>query len=174
MDKFTFSIKGTPLIKFQSEEIILSLQKGKIYANTLEYYRKLEYETNDSEVGDCFEAMFHVNEAMVVIPDAGISEVISDELIATAHSNDYIFCMFGICQQMQNFSFTEQQKEKLLSFGNTALVITDSGEFISRVKNAAEKLGYEVTFDAVNYYDPNIDYVNMLITMMKDMRNIAL
>ena len=174
MDKINLSVKGAPLIKFQSEERILSLQKGKIYANTLEYYRKREEETNDTEVGDRFEAMLHVNEAKIIVPDAGINEILHDALIPTVHSNDYIFCMFAIYPQLQKFSFTEQQKEKLLSFGNTALVITDYDEFILRVKTAASKQGYEAKFEAVNYYDPNIDSANMILSIMQDMRNIAL
>lgn len=47
-----FQVKGLPLIKFQDEDKINSLQSGKLYAKTLEYYRKREEETGDCEVGD--------------------------------------------------------------------------------------------------------------------------
>ena len=42
--KSYFQIKGMPLIKFQDKDKIKSLQSGKIYAKTLEYYRKREEE----------------------------------------------------------------------------------------------------------------------------------
>ena len=45
--KSYFQIKGMPLIKFQDKDKIKSLQSGKIYAKTLEYYRKREEETGD-------------------------------------------------------------------------------------------------------------------------------
>ena len=59
--QISFDVKGTPLIKFQSAERINSLQRGHLYAKTLKYYRELEKETGDDEIGDEFEAMLHIN-----------------------------------------------------------------------------------------------------------------
>ena len=36
-------VKGFPLIKFQSRELIESLQNGLIYMNSLEWFLVLEY-----------------------------------------------------------------------------------------------------------------------------------
>ena len=173
MDKIKLKVQGTPLIKFHSAKIIESFQKGKVYANRLGYYRKREEETGDSEVGDKYEAMLHVNEAYIHFPDSGETVPLTDELISTTHSEDYIFCLFGIYPNLNNFSFTEQQKEKLLSFGDTALIITDSEEFIKRVKEASEKAGYKVKFGAVKYYDATYDNGNMIVSLMEDMANVA-
>ncbi len=172
MDK-TFQVVGTPLIKFQSKERIDSFQKGLIYANRLSYYRKLEQTTGDIEIGDSYEAMLHVNEAYVHVPTTGETVHIVDGLIPTTHSDDYIFCMFGIYPKLVNFSFSEEQKEKLLSFGDTALILKDSNEFIRRIKSAAEKSGYKCKFGAVQYYDPAYDNGNQIISIMSDMSNIA-
>lgn len=175
MDKQTISIqiKGTPLIKFQSADRIQQLQKGYLYAKTLQYYRELEEKTGNKEIGDGFEAMVHVNEAIIKIPSTGEEIVLNDELIKTSHSDDYVFCMFGIYPQLDKFTFTEHQKEKMLSFGDTALIILDSDVFIDRVKKAAEKAGLKAYFEGVKYYDETVDNASMIIDMMRGMHNIA-
>ena len=171
--KISFQITGTPLIKFQKAKRIEQLQKGKIYANTLGYYRKLEETTGDKTVGDKFEAMVHINEAIITIPEKGEEIVVNDELIRTAHSDDYIYCMFAIDPEQDSFVFTEEQKDKLLSFGDTALVILDSKAFIDRVISAAEKAGYVAYFNGVKYYNETIDNGNLIIDLLKGMHNVA-
>ena len=156
-EKFHFQAKGMPLIKFQDADKIKSLQAGKIYAKTLGYYRKREEETGDCEVGDKYEAMIHINEATIYFPDTG----------------ETVFCMFGVNPKKEKFRFTDKQKEKMLSFGDTALIVLDHDEFIRRVKVAAEQAGYKVYFKPVQYYDPTIDGGNMLISLLAGMWNIA-
>ena len=65
------------------------------------------------------------------------------------------------------------KKEKMLSFGDTALVILDSEEFIKRVTTAAEAKGYKAHFGAVKYFDPTVDNANILISLLNGMWNIA-
>jgi hypothetical protein len=60
-----------------------------------------------------------------------------------------------------------------LSFGDTALIITDSVEFIKRVNRAANIQGYESHFGAAQYYEPSEDSVNMIASLLKGMWNIA-
>lgn len=54
--------------------------------------------------------------------------------------------MFGINPCSEKFRFTDEQKGKMLSFGDTALLILDQDEFVHRVKDAAEKVDYKVYF----------------------------
>lgn len=166
--------KGTPLIKFQSADRIRSLQQGHLYAKTLQYYRDLEEETGDADIGDEFEAMLHVNEGHVLFPDTNETIELADTLIPTSNSDDFVFCMFGINPALQNFTFTDEQKKKMLSFGDTALIILDRDEFINRVLKAAKDKGYEAHFGAVKYYDPSKDNGNLIIALLKGMWNISL
>lgn len=170
---FSFQVKGLPLIKFQDEDKIKSLQSGKLYAKTLEYYRKREEETGDCKVGDRYEAMIHINDASIQFQDTGETISVNDSLFRTSESNDFVFCMFGINLTFGKFRFTDEQKEKMLSFGDTALLILDSGEFIHRVKAAAEKANYRIYFNSVQYFNPNVDNGNMLISLLDGMWNIA-
>lgn len=117
--------------------------------------------------------MIHINEALIHLPDTGEVIPVHDDLLKTSESNDFVFCMFGINPRSEEFRFTDKQKEKMLSFGDTALLILDQDEFIHRVKTAAEKAGYKVYFKPVQYYDPTIDGGNMLISLLGGMWNIA-
>lgn len=171
--QISFDVKGTPLIKFQSAERINSLQRGHLYAKTLKYYRELEKETGDDEIGDEFEAMLHINKGHFRILDTGEEIPLNDTLMQTDNSDDFVFCMFGIYPSSQSFSFSDEQKEKMLSFGDTALVILDSEEFIKRVTTAAEAKGYKAHFGAVKYFDPTVDNANILISLLNGMWNIA-
>lgn len=171
--KISFDVKGTPLIKFQNAERIESLRKGHLYAKTLKYYREYEKETGDDAVGDEFEAMLHINEGYIRLPNSNETISLNDTLIPTTDSDDFVFCMFGIYPSLQSFSFSDEQKEKMLSFGDTALIILDSAEFIKRVENAAKANGYTAHFEAVNYFDPTVDNGNMIISLLKGMWNIA-
>ena len=61
--------------------------------------------------------------------------------------------MFCVYQSQTKFTFSNEQKRKLLSFGDTALIILDNREFIERVRKAAEKSGFELHQEEVNYYN---------------------
>ena len=111
--KEIYTIDGTPLFKFQDKEKINSLRKGTLYAKTLKYYRDREQETGDADIGDEFEAMIHINKGHVYIPDTSEIYSLDDTLIRTIHSDDYVFCMFGILPNTKDFKFSEVQKEKV-------------------------------------------------------------
>ena len=173
MESKKIQVRGTPLIKFQSAERISSLQRGHLYAKTLKYYRDLEQETGDADIGDEFEAMLHVNEGYIHIPGTDETIELSDTLITTGNSEDFVFCMFGIYPSIQTFRFTDEQRNKMLSFGDTALVIQNSDEFIKRVFDAAKIKGFEAHFGAAQYYDPSVDSGNLIVSLLKGMWNIA-
>ena len=166
-------VKGFPLIKFQSAERIESLQDGLIYMNSLEWFRKHESENGDIVVGDSFEAMFHINEGRFILPDTGEEIEIKNELIQTTSSNDYAYCMFGINPYSNSFSFTDEQKENIESFGDTALLILDKDEFFNRIRKAALKEGYEIYGGFVRYYDETQDSVNLIMSLLSGIHNIA-
>jgi len=173
MEQKTYQIKGFPLIKFQSRERIESLQAGLVYANTLRYYRELEKRTGDATIGDSYDGLFHVNEGTLKLAESGEEIVLNDQLIETSASDDYVFCMFGIPANTEHFQFTDEQREQMKSFGDSALIILDSDEFIKRVTDAARIEGYATHFGKVNYIDPGTDYANVLISMQQGIWNVA-
>lgn len=170
----TFTIKGFPLIKIQRHDRIEGLQKGKLYAKTLEYYREREVTTGDMTVGDSFEGMIHINEGYLRNPTTGEVITLNDTLIPTTESDMFSFCMLGVKPNTTRFEFTDKQKTELIKFGDTALIILDSDEFERRVKNAVDKAGYSVLNGFVNYYDSSEDNGNLILSALKDIRNVAM
>ncbi len=166
-------IKGFPLIKFQTANRIKDLQDGLMYMNSLEWYRKDESKNSNNVVGDSFEGMFHINEANFVLSDTGESFKITNQLMMTSAANDYVYCMFGINPYGNSFTFTEEQKEIIKTFGDTALLILDRDEFFKRIRNAALEENYEIYGGFVHYYDEAKDSVDLSLSLLSGIQNIA-
>ena len=172
-------VKGLPIIKFQKAKRIEQLRRGEMHMSSLRVYRELA--TKSSEIGDDYEAALHINEATAYITpiNGGGSTTmlpINNELIKTIHSNGFVFCMFGVNSKSNHFQFNEEQKSKMLEFGDTALIITDSKEFHKRVRNALVDKGISLENSHcgfVDYYDEAIDSADILFQLMKGMHNIA-
>lgn len=172
-EKIKQTVKGFPLIKFKNKEIIDSLQNGILYLNSLKWFRDYENEVGDIIVGDSYEGMLHINEGKLVMKETGEVFDLNDALIPTTSSNAYVYCMTYINPKVENFEFNDAQKKEIKEFGDTALLILDSDEFIKRVMSAAEKKGYKIYFNCVNYYDENIDVVNVWVSLFQGSHNIA-
>ncbi len=169
----TIQIKGFPLIKFQSSDKIQKIQQGTLYMKNLEYYRNLEKTTGNSSVGDLFEAMLHINQAKLIIPELSEEIEVIDGLMPTNFSNSFAFCMFGVNTKFKIFKFTDEQKNEICSFGDTALLITDKDEFFRRIFVAVEQAGLMGYHGFVKYYNEHIDSVNLLASLINGMENIA-
>lgn len=166
--------RGIPLIKFQDRDKIEYLQNGKIYLKSLAYYRQREKETGDDTVGDLFEAMIHANNGYLIVPKLGVCEKLSDTLINTSFENSFVFCMLSLSENAKAFQFSEEQKEKILSFGSSALLITNRNEFLHRVAVALDRDGLKGYHGYINYYDETEDNIKYWISILKNgISNVA-
>ncbi|MBQ6851162.1 MAG: hypothetical protein IJN77_09005 [Oscillospiraceae bacterium] len=166
--KKSIQTNGVPLIKFQNKARIDYFQKGKIYLKSLAYFRKREKDTNDDTVGDLFDAMVHTNEGYLVVPELGVCQELTDTLIETSFSNCFVFCMFSPKIISQKFQFSEDQKRKLLDFGDSALVITDRYAFLQRVAIALKRDGITGYHGHIKYYDETSDNVEYWASLIKN------
>jgi len=166
-------IKGEPLIKFKDRKIIESLQSGKIYLNTLKWFRDYENEEGDTVVGDSYEGMLYINEGELIIKDTRESIKLDKTLLKTVESNAFVYCMTYINPCMGIFEFSEAQKKEFKKFGDTALLILDSEEFINRIRTESKNQGYDIYFDSVKYYDENIDSGNYWFSLFNGTHNVA-
>ena len=171
--KIEGQINGFPLIKFKNTRIINSLKSGKIYLNSLKWFREYENELGDVVVGDSYEGMLHINEGELIIKETGEHHKLNDTIIPTVLSNSYVFCMTYIDPKNDKFEFDDEQKEELRNFGDAALVILDSEEFLARIKKAAEEKGYKIYFNKVHYYDEKVDWADIFISLIQGTHNIA-
>lgn len=165
---------GAPFIKFQDRDKIEYFQNGKIYFKSLAYYRQREQETGDDTVGDVFEAMFHVNNGFLCIPEIGMFEKLDDTLINSCFANHYAFCMLSLFEDKYEFKFTNEQKEKILRFGDSALLITNRSEFLHRVAIALNREHIKGAHGFVNYYDETADNSEYWFSILRSgTQNIA-
>lgn len=172
--KYVGQIKGIPLIKLQSCEIIEKIQAGSLRLNSLKFYREFYNKTLDKVIGDSNEGKFIIHEATIKIPDKGINESIKDTAFPTANENDFVFCSFGIGSYTNAFTFNEEQKQKLSISYDSALLITDFSEFKKRIQEAARSRGIEIKDGFVKYYDQSIDDVFRLLSLLQNgMQNIV-
>lgn len=117
--KIKGQVKGFPLIKFKNKEIIESLRSGKIYLNSLKWFREYENESGDVVVGDSYEGMLHINDGELIIEETGERHQLKNATIPTVLSNSYVFCMTYIDPKNDSFEFTNEQKEELRNFGDS-------------------------------------------------------
>jgi len=173
--KFNGGIKGFPLIKIKSREIIDKIRAGSFYMSSLRKYREMYAECGDDTIGDPNEGKVIIHDAMFVSEEMGLCEQVTDQPIATVNENDFVFCMFGVNPNKHDkFLFSEEQKQKLIGFDDTAMIVTDVYEFCRRIAKAAEKRNLKISSGFVNYYDETVDNVNLYINLItKGTENIV-
>lgn len=159
-------IIGFPRIKIQSGKIIEKVRAGSFYMNSLKVYREIYKNAQDNTVGDPYEGKLVVHDAFIQIPELNISKVVSDYAFSTANENDFVFCMFGVEPDAQgSFLFSKEQKEKLIGFDETALLITDTYEFCRRIMKAAQTKCLNINSQFVRYYDKSSDDAGRLVSL---------
>lgn len=159
---------GAPFIKFQNRDKIEYLQNGKIYLKSLAYYRQREQETGEDTVGDLFEAMFHVNDGFLLIPETNTLEKLDDSLINSSFGNYFAFCLLSFPEEEKSFAFSDEQKSKILDFGDSALLITNRSEFLRRISIALDKEKLTGYHGPINYYDEANDNLNYWRSILKN------
>lgn len=90
-----------------------------------------------------------------------------------ASSNDYVYCMFGIKEKNSPFSFSDEQREKLLQEYDTVLLILDSEEFIRRITKSILERGFQGSFGFVHYYRDSMN-LEFLHCVQKDPSLLAM
>ncbi len=176
------------LMKFGSEENLKKLQAGQLYMKNLKYYVGLEKTTDDEVVGDKYDGQMVLQDVKIYINTVDTDEFIAQFDAPTVSMNlGYldrpVFCMFmfdyrnHVEKQLDGdtltvkYLFTEEQLEKIPSFGDSVLIIKNGDEFISRVKKGLLDAGYGFTRDHVQYYGFN--NIEHLKQVQKDNSRIA-
>ncbi len=105
--------------------------------------------------------------------DKWINELMPQAVRPTTLKGFELICRCYIDPKNDKFEFDDEQKEELRNFGDAALVILDSEEFLARIKKAAEEKGCKIYFNKVHYYDEKIDWVDIFISLIQGTHNIA-
>ena len=168
------------LVKFLTEEAYLrDLLDGKVYANRLSCFKKIE-ESNDTGRGDSHEdvvAWYQPDRGVLKLDAVDIMPYIDRPIEFHSQQLDHLnlFCTtYGSIEDDVLNSLSGVDPDELnnalvvsgdlRSMGHNAVVITDIGEFILRMKKAAGKRGFVIGHKPVDYYDPDSYHGAMSLT----------
>ena len=154
----------------------------------LQYYVELEKTASDQDVGDMFDGhilMQNVKISMFTVDTQDfITQFDSPEVsLNLGYLKCPVFCMFmydyrnHVTEELNGdvltvrYQFTDEQKRKLIGFGDSVLIITNGNEFIERIKTEllAQNIGFSRDF--VSYYANN--YIDHYRQIKEDNSRVA-
>ena len=159
---------------YKKEEWADDLMAGRLYANRLSYFRTVEKTETNVYQGDPDEgAIVHQRDALskVVLGKYDMSddvEQIKIQMDWMKHLN--LFCVYaghsGCFKEISQDNLAEFRRQieipgEMLKFGNCAVVIRNTLEFIGRVEDAIRDQNFALYRGLVRYYDPDVDRVEM-------------
>ncbi|XOV93192.1 MAG: hypothetical protein ACFHWX_00490 [Bacteroidota bacterium] len=150
-------------IKVGDRKHVIDLMKnGTIYANTVEYFRKIE-SAEKKDVSEGANASLKINVRKILIENRfEIPYEFSNAKLNTYNdtlNNTHLYCMYGV--KPEHITGKPFIDERILKFGDAALVITNPKEFIKRVEQVASK--YSLNYKPVTYYNPKNDFTELSI-----------
>ena len=158
------------LVKFLAEEAYLrDVLDGRIYAKKLSWFKGIE-ESDDTGRGDRHEdvvAWYQPDRGVFKLGGVDIMPYIDRPIELHSKQLDHLnlFCttygsvedevLDGLADDdSEELSNTIVVSKDLCSLGHYAVVIRDIGEFIRRMKEAADTRGFVIGQGPVDYYDP--------------------
>ena len=156
------------LIKiFDDEKYANDFVGGKLFANRLSYFRRLE-EEQDSNRGDIHEGVvswLQPDQLKLEVNGRTITDLAGPVSVKmNRHDHLNIFCIYAAHSgefdnlTSDNLSFFKKQleiPEDCLNLGKYAVVVTNFTQFIERVRSATKKNNYGLSARLVDYYDPD-------------------
>ena len=139
------------LCKIGKREHMVSLQDGFVYLKTLKWFWETEDDGLRGDKLDCVDRMANgVHMGMrdasgKVVPVKVTSWTLQERTAEPERIN--LFCMYAIHRDPNSASIDM----RVMEFGDTALIITNLGEFLNRIKRAALETDRLSHADLVNY-----------------------
>ncbi len=157
------------IIKLGAYEHMRSLfDGGTIYMNTLEFYRTLEAHDERRDINEGAERVRNWRGGVLKRRnrETGAYEEVAQLTHSTIRElnsnlqNLNVYCLYYFKDSIpiESLGGVIPQRTKL-GFGDFAVVVTDVGEFVTRIKQAAIEKGYKHFRSLVEYTDFSQDYV---------------
>lgn len=151
------------LVKFSSSEYINSLRQVNLYMNSVEYFRRCDSLTHS----DLYEGADFLHQADIIqsilIESPSFKKITLSKDTGLKNfmaGKDSNYCTNIFCMYLWRIYKDQPNKNKidhrLFSFGDTALIMLNSNEFINRVKRAVKSKNYYCTHGNVKYFDEHI------------------
>jgi hypothetical protein len=148
----------TSFIKFGDKTFMEKLfYDGEIHCNTLNYFSEEEYKDLRTDKYDGADYLFQAKD---------LKFKHKDELLATAEFGQVyrkninlignIFCLYGVENEVLELTSTSK-KLKLnldkINWGDTAVFIFNTQEFLKRMKTVIENEGFKYNISPLTYYE---------------------
>ena len=159
------------LVKFlDDKDHANALLRGEVFVNRLSYFKENEDGHTPSQRLDLHEgttAWLQTNRGRIVLNGLDITDDLAGPVRVQKNwlSNLHVYCVHSVhtgniaVDQLTHDDIDIIKKQftipqRCLSLGRYSVVIGDVGEFIKRMKAAAEKKDYLMANGRVTYYDP--------------------
>lgn len=152
------------LLKFGgSQRIQAFLERGELYLNTLEEYRKAEHnEQRRDQMEGTLRQTVSTRGTLLVSrsKDGPWHELPGESTFRERHTNRELLTLNVLCLFMLTFEDTDDPRigrtvsdDVITGFGDSAVVIFDPVEFLRRTKAEAERRGFRFDRKPVKYQD---------------------
>lgn len=139
----------------QEEKFIDSLQnRGHIYCNTVEYFRKIEDGNKRGDKYDSYDYLIQGNSLKLKLKGSTIATSNQARLfLHNTKKKGNIYCFSRVKFKGKGKIKVFDMSPEFVKMGKYALLITNPDEFISRIESALKKLNLTYKFSLVSYYD---------------------
>ena len=144
------------LLRFGSQRRIQEFQRGLLYMNPIEYFRRLEGDSQRADANEGTSHMWQGRDGRLQVKINGAFTPIGGIISPLRFRSDSnmkvnVFCMFAL-RGDQSGAFIDS---RIRDVGDTFALVTDHREFLNRVTNAVAKLGQQIQHHLVEYVDEN-------------------
>ena len=125
------------IIKIQELKYIKELQAGKLYMNHIDYFKNIEQDQGRKDIHEGLDKCFQPSKSKLIIGD---HEINSDDILSPIFCEKSnieftnIFCLFAITMGLIKDNKIDFD-DRIYSFGDYSLIITDTAEFINRIES---------------------------------------
>jgi len=164
--KTTYTYTLSLLIKIGQKKHIDQLQKtGLIHSETVKYFREHEIEEIElrRDTREGAQSSIRIKDLKLLVENKDLPITFKNARFNTFNLEldlTHIFCLYAVTPDLADGQLFIDKK--VIKFGDTALLITDPGEFIKRVENATKEK-FRCTFKPVQYYPNTNDYTRLTI-----------
>lgn len=135
------------LLKFGDEKHLKQLQEGKVYLNTMQFFREYEEKESDTVIGDKSEGFFefYAKSLQFRIPEdkSVITKIPNCTISFAINKIPYnMVCFYTIYEGNLDKKISEEDKEKLEIFGDHVLIIDQPNLFFHKLDQELINRGY--------------------------------
>ena len=140
---------------------------GKLYANRLSFFKKMEdeKESNRKDRHEAATGWYQKNDISLLINDCEVTDISGPIMTQiNRHDNLNVYCLYAghsgefsqiTIENLDSFRKHLEIPEDCLILGDYAVVLTNASEFMKRVLSAIKIKKYGIRTGLVNYYDPD-------------------